>query len=81
MWRRVDLFWTDVSEEHITSNLRVEKSNGDSVCSHLLTDFSTLKLETIRSSETSVQKRSTRRHIPEDGILHGHLRKKTQILH
>jgi hypothetical protein len=35
-------------------------------------DFSTLKLEAIRSSETSVQTRSTRRHIPEDGIHHSH---------
>jgi hypothetical protein len=33
-------------------------------------DFSTLKMEAIRSSETSVHTRSTRRHIPEDGILH-----------
>jgi hypothetical protein len=48
--------------------------------SHLLTlvplsrDFSTLKMEAIRSSETSVHTRSTRRHIPEDGILHSHRR-------
>jgi hypothetical protein len=35
-----------------------------------LADFSTLKMEAIRSSETSVHTRSTRRHIPEDGILH-----------
>jgi hypothetical protein len=35
-----------------------------------LADFSTLKMEAIRSSETSVYTRSTRRHIPEDGILH-----------
>jgi hypothetical protein len=35
-----------------------------------LTDFFTLKMEAIRSSETSVHTRSTRRHIPEDGILH-----------
>jgi hypothetical protein len=32
-------------------------------------DFSTLKMETIRSSETSVYTGSARRHIPEDGIL------------
>jgi hypothetical protein len=31
---------------------------------------STLKMEAIRSSETSVNKISTRPHIPEDGILH-----------
>jgi hypothetical protein len=32
-----------------------------------------LKMEAIRSSDTSVQStRSTRRHIPEDGILHSH---------
>jgi hypothetical protein len=34
-----------------------------------LVDFSTLKMEAIRSSETSAHIRSTRRHIPEDGIL------------
>jgi hypothetical protein len=34
--------------------------------------FCTLKMEGIRSSETSVHTRSTRRHIPEDGILHSH---------
>jgi hypothetical protein len=33
-------------------------------------DFSTLKIEAIYSSETSVHTRSTQRHIPEDGILH-----------
>jgi hypothetical protein len=26
MWRRVDLVWTDVSEERITSIFKVEKS-------------------------------------------------------
>jgi hypothetical protein len=39
-----------------------------------LADFSTLKMEAIRSSETSVHTRSTRRHIPENGILHSHCR-------
>jgi hypothetical protein len=34
-----------------------------------LADFSTLKMEAIRSSETSVDIRSTQRHIPEDDIL------------
>jgi hypothetical protein len=35
-----------------------------------LADFSTVKMEAIHSSETSVQStRSTWRHIPEDGIL------------
>jgi hypothetical protein len=35
-------------------------------------DFSTLKMEAIRSSETSVHRSSIQRHIPEDGILHSH---------
>jgi hypothetical protein len=39
-----------------------------------LTDFSTLKMEAIRSSEASVQTRSILRHIEEDGILHSHRR-------
>jgi hypothetical protein len=38
-----------------------------------LADFSTLKMEAIRSSETS-HTRSTRRHIPEDSILQSHPR-------
>jgi hypothetical protein len=40
--------------------------------SSLLADFYTLKMEAIHSSESSVHTRSTRRHIPEDGILHSH---------
>jgi hypothetical protein len=35
---------------------------------------STLKMEAIRSSGTLVYTRSTRRHIPEDGMLHSHRR-------
>jgi poly-D-alanine transfer protein DltD len=34
--------------------------------------FSTLKMEAIYSSETSVDARSTQRHIPEDDNLHSH---------
>jgi hypothetical protein len=34
----------------------------------------TPKIEAIRSSETSINKISTWRHIPEDGILHSHRR-------
>jgi hypothetical protein len=37
-----------------------------------LADFSTLKMEAIRSSETSVNARSTQLHIPEDDILQLH---------
>jgi hypothetical protein len=43
-------------------------------CGSSLADFFTLKMQAIRSSETSAQTRSTRRHIPEDGILHIHRR-------
>jgi hypothetical protein len=39
-----------------------------------LADFSTLKIEATRSSETLVHTRSTRSHIPEDGILYSHRR-------
>jgi hypothetical protein len=39
-----------------------------------LADFSALKMKAIHSSETSVHTRSTRRHFPEDGILHSQRR-------
>jgi hypothetical protein len=39
-----------------------------------LADFSTPKIEVIRSSETSVHTRYKRHHIPEDGIIHSHSR-------
>jgi hypothetical protein len=38
-----------------------------------LADFSTLKMEAIRSSETSAHTGTIRRHIPENGILYSHL--------
>jgi hypothetical protein len=64
MWRRVDLVWTYVSEEP-----QPPDHAGSS-----LANFSTLKMEAIRSSETSAYTRSTRRHIQEDCILHSHCR-------
>jgi hypothetical protein len=34
-----------------------------------LADFSILKMQAIRPSETSIHTRTTRRHLPEDGIV------------
>jgi hypothetical protein len=67
MWRCVHLVWTDVSEERIASELSLQPlaHAGSS-----LADFSPLKMEVIRPSDTSVHTRSTQRHIPEDGIHH-----------
>jgi hypothetical protein len=50
---------TDVSEEPITSIIRVTR----------IGELVTLMMEELRSSETSVLIRPTRRHIPEDCIL------------
>jgi hypothetical protein len=64
-------------EERIASIFKVEKSTSEEPawagCCRLpgssLTEFSTLKMEAIRSSETSVHTRSTRHHVPKDCIL------------
>jgi hypothetical protein len=54
-------------------NVGVEVKFCQSLPSHLLqavsclADFSTLKMQVIISSETSVPIRTTRRYIPEDG--------------
>jgi hypothetical protein len=42
---------------------------------------STLLTKELRSSETSALTRATRRHIPEDDILHSHRRENLKILH
>jgi hypothetical protein len=82
MWQCVDLALTVVSVEHIVLIFRVEKSaSGEEASAGLqppadvgspLANFSTLKMEPIRSCETSVNARSTQRHIPEEDILHSH---------
>jgi hypothetical protein len=84
MWLLADLVWTDVLEDLIASVFRVEESASEEPAwaagyhilpvhaDSLLADFSTLKMEVIHSSEKSVLTRPTRRHIPEDGILHSH---------
>jgi hypothetical protein len=46
----------------------------------LLDCFSTLKMEIMPSSETSVLTRATWQNIPKDGILHGRRRKNPKIL-
>jgi hypothetical protein len=77
--RRVTLVRTDVSEERITSIMRVERINllGTALAANVIPCsliLLTLMMEVTRSSETSVLKRSSQRQIPEDGILHSHLR-------
>jgi hypothetical protein len=58
-----------LSHQSKTCRLQLPAHAGSS-----LANFSTLKIEVILSSETSVHTRSKRRHIPEDGILHSHRR-------
>jgi hypothetical protein len=65
LWRCADLAITDVSG--ITDwwlSLQPPAHVGSP-----LVNFSTLMMEAIRSSETSVNTRSTQRHNPEDEIL------------
>jgi hypothetical protein len=83
----VALIRTDISEDRIASIFRVneceqaqnefyeslpiqELTTSLCACSHSFT----LKMEAIRSSETSVLIRATRRHLPEDYNHHSHRR-------
>jgi hypothetical protein len=67
MRRHEALLRTDDSEERIASMFRLDR------ISELETELilSALIMDAISSSETSVLTRATRRHITEDGILHG----------
>jgi hypothetical protein len=81
MWRCGALVRTDDSEECTAWTIRVQRMSGLgktlAVTSILILSsliLSVLVMEMISSSETSVRIIATRRHIPEGGILHSHLR-------
>jgi hypothetical protein len=57
MWRRVGLVCSLQPSTHAGSSL---------------VDFSTMKMEALRSSETSIHTRTRRHHMPENNILHSH---------
>jgi hypothetical protein len=78
MWCHVGLVRTDVSEEHVASLIRVERTRELGRTSavplvinivHSLWILSTLKMQVTCSSKMSIVIRPTQ-HIPEDGILH-----------
>jgi hypothetical protein len=64
MLRRVALVGTNVSKECIACTIRVA----------IVELETTLMMEAIRSSETSVLTEATQRNIPHKGILHSHRR-------
>jgi hypothetical protein len=79
----VALVKTDGSEERIASIIRADRISelgsalgilvtANTVPSSLI--LSALMMEAIRSYETHLLTRATRRHIPEDDILHSHRR-------
>jgi hypothetical protein len=67
MLRSVTLVRTNVSEEFSASFIRVTRIGE-------LGTLMNLMKQALRSSETSVLTRATRRNIPEDTILHSHRR-------
>jgi hypothetical protein len=68
MLRRVALVGTDVSEERIASSVLLLLVTANVPSSPILVILSVKAM--IRSSESSVLTRTTRRHIPQDSILH-----------
>jgi hypothetical protein len=67
----MDLFSSDF-KYNLTKRIKFTSANQTVSWDQLfsLEDFSTLKMEATRSSETSVLTRPRRRHFPKDGILH-----------
>jgi hypothetical protein len=75
IWHRAVLAWTDVCEESITWVLSVRHQlSKKSACSRWLGSYFTMKMEVIRSFETSVHIRTTRRYILEDSSIHNYRR-------
>jgi hypothetical protein len=70
----VGLVRTGVSKESIAYIIRVKGIGDLGTALAVTSNRSKLMMETIHSYEKSVPIRTTRRNIPEDGILHSHHR-------